>query len=385
MNKNKVFGKVTLWLPLILGWAITGAFVYVISYNNEQKLITHTNFIAESAAATIIESFELYDYGLKTTRALYASSENNAITRDQFEAYITELDIENSFPGALGYGYIHRVSPEVETSYLQEIRADGAPEFTIRALNEHNDDRFIIQYIYPIESNRQALGLDIGSERNRRAAATIAARLNQPQLTAPITLVQENQKPQRGILILLPIYQRDMPTSTPDAREKAVIGWSYAPLIVDDVMKGLSGLTEEATITLHSNSENLPFYTSASGALKADSTITKTKNIEVLGQKWKMTVTLNRKGVANSNQTSIVLIIAITITMSLLLLSFTTFSRTNAIAQIEDQKSNQKFNTKISDYLKSKNTKEIWIATSIGVSTIFIAMSLLVLLSLIHI
>ncbi|MDO6658953.1 CHASE domain-containing protein, partial [Anaerobacillus sp. 1_MG-2023] len=74
-------------------------------------------------------------------------------------------------------------------------------------LTENKNDHFVIQYIFPESGNKQAIGLDIGSETIRKRAALSAVFANNAQLSAPITLVQADQKAHHGFLILLPIYK----------------------------------------------------------------------------------------------------------------------------------------------------------------------------------
>jgi CHASE1-domain containing sensor protein len=152
------------------------------------------------------------------------------IKRSNFELYIDSRDLKGEFPGALGFGLVRNVSPSAEASFVAQSRADGRPDFAIRTLTAHQQNRFIIQYIYPEVSNQGATGLDIGSEVNRRNAALVASRDGLPTLTAPITLVQAAGKKRSGFLTLLPIYDPALPLSSPEAREKATLGWIYAPL-----------------------------------------------------------------------------------------------------------------------------------------------------------
>lgn len=143
--------------------------------------------------------------------------------------------------------------------FISQATSDANTHFDIKTLTPHNNDRFVIQYIFSLERNSQAIGLDIGSEADRRGAALDAARTNQPRLTAPITLVQEGDKPRRGVLILLPIYPSGANLLSPEEREEKVLGWAYAPLVIDDVLAKLDGIINQSEITLSNLSESEPF------------------------------------------------------------------------------------------------------------------------------
>lgn len=202
----KKMRRMSAWLPLLAGIFFTLASAWLAHVYNQHVLLTYTNTLADEAANQIKARFNIYEYGLRATRGAVITAGVNRITRNEFERYIQSRDLAREFPGALGYGFIRRVPEQQEAAFLAQARADGVPNFQIRSLKPHSGDRFVIQYIYPIKENAQAVGLDIASEASRRMAALAAARDNESHLTEPITLVQADNKPRRGFLILLPVY-----------------------------------------------------------------------------------------------------------------------------------------------------------------------------------
>lgn len=158
-----------------------------------------------------------------------------------FYRYSLTRDIDVEFPGALGFGFIRRVSRSNEAVFLAKVRQDNWPNFQIRGLNSHDyDEKYIIEYIEPVELNRAAVGLDIASESRRQEAASSALLSGEVRLSAPITLVQATGNPLQSFLILLPIYRTDDVAKTLDERDAAGFGWSYAPLVIDQVLAGLA-------------------------------------------------------------------------------------------------------------------------------------------------
>jgi CHASE1-domain containing sensor protein/PAS domain-containing protein len=182
---------------------------------------------------------------------------------------------------------VRNVSPSAEASFVAQSRADGRPDFAIRTLTAHQQNRFIIQYIYPEVSNQGATGLDIGSEVNRRNAALVASRDGLPTLTAPITLVQAAGKKRSGFLTLLPIYDPALPLSSPEAREKATLGWIYAPLVVDEVLANLDPVLREVSLVLSDQAESKPFFATHSLDVLSGQRISSVKrNMQLMGRKW---------------------------------------------------------------------------------------------------
>lgn len=295
IKHTQKIGFRTCWLPLLLGIFITLALAWSANYKNNHELNSYLNNLANKTENLIEQRFAHFEYGLRGARGAIISAGIDEITRKQFENYSDSRNIEAEFPGALGFGFIRRVSLEQESDFLARAQQDGVPNFSIRALTPHDNDRFVIQYIFPAGQNQQALGLDIGSEANRRSAALSAARDDKPYLTAPITLVQANKKPRKGALVLLPIYRNSTNLNTAEAREAEVIGWSYAPLVIDDVLANIDILTDQSTVTLTNLKEDEPFYRSSHSSgtdfdTSGSSDYSITRSIFVLGQHWEMEI-----------------------------------------------------------------------------------------------
>ncbi|HEY9095200.1 MAG TPA: PAS domain S-box protein, partial [Hydrogenophaga sp.] len=210
----------------------------------------------------------------------------------QVQAYSRTRDVDQEFPGSRGFGYIERVPKAHAEDYLARARADGAPDFNIKQLTPHDDERFVIRYIEPLEINRQAQGLDIGSESNRRNAAWQALRNNEATITAPITLVQATGATLRSFLLLLPVYDPRLPISSPQEREAAGLGWAYTPLVTDEVLASLN-LKDEALrfsmqdVTDAANPE--VFYTQEKlGAAPFLPGLTTAYQRRVFGREWRI-------------------------------------------------------------------------------------------------
>ncbi len=295
LSLSKKLSSFLVWLPLVAGSLLTTLIALLLNFQNQEDDKAHIKQLATQAESFIQERFSLYEYGLRGARGAIITAGPEFITRKQFENYIGSRDIPREFPGALGFGFIRKVAVKDEQRFIQKARQEGILDFSIRTLHPHDEDRFVIEYIYPIAPNKQAIGLDIGSETNRRKAALASARENRTYLTEPITLVQADQKARRGVLILLPIFPSGLNLETPQEKEDNVVGWSYAPLIIDDVLAGLPSEFEQAQIQLSSQSETTPFYVSTTSGTHYHTEDTLTRIINVMGQQWKLELVPNDK------------------------------------------------------------------------------------------
>ncbi len=251
---------------------------------------------------TVIERLQRYQYGLRGARGAIIVNDANLITRKRFRKYAETRDLDLEFPGARGFGFIRRVAPEKELDFLQKARLDDAPHFTIRQLTPHEQDRYVIQYIEPVETNGPAIGLDIASEINRRTAANSATSSGSAVLTGPITLVQLESKPKQSFLFLLPIYSTSTTPVSEEERNQKSIGWSYAVLSMQDILTtaGFDRHVGQLSITDITDPQKIePFYVSLRQNSAFSSAIQRVTQRDIFGRTWRFELTVSPKFVAS--------------------------------------------------------------------------------------
>ncbi|MFT6465537.1 CHASE domain-containing protein [Halopseudomonas sp.] len=275
---------------------------------------------AENAADAVAGRLTLYQYGLRGARGSIQTMIEQGIKRKSFDNYSVTRDIDEEFPGARGFGFIRRVAPEEELEFLANARKDGWPDFTIRQLTPHEGERYVIQYISPVDRNLAAIGLDIASEENRRRAALSAIRSGEVQLTGPITLVQATGMPQQSFLILMPIYRDGATPKTPKEREEQAFGWSYAALSMDSVLDGLLPREQEVSYELRDLTDSVQspvFYRSDHQPFEEIVALHSTER-EVYGRRWQLEFGVHPSFIDQLNQTSPLLVLAVGLLLSVL-------------------------------------------------------------------
>ncbi|PZE11103.1 two-component system sensor histidine kinase/response regulator [Pseudomonas sp. 57B-090624] len=227
-------------LAVVLAGVLATALVASqLQQHNQQRIHEALERATDTMADAVVRRLGLYQYGLRGARGALVTVGEAGISRELFNRYARSRDIAVEFPGARGFGLIRKVAQADEADFLRRARADGKPDFTLRQISQHEGDRFVIQYLEPVTNNAAAIGLDIASESNRREAALAAMRSGEVRLTAPITLVQAIGKPLQSFLMLMPIYQGVTVPGTVEERERQLVGWSYAPLLTEEVLDGL--------------------------------------------------------------------------------------------------------------------------------------------------
>ena len=308
----------------IFAFGLTISFVTAVSVKNQNSTIITKALdeLSEQVANTIIDRIVLYQYGLRGARGAVATSGEDRISRKIFRKYSLTRDIETEFPGARGFGYIRRVPAADEASFVVKAKLDDWPDYSVRQLNPHNDERYLIDYIEPVERNLAAIGLDIASEPNRKNAAQQAYLTGEVRLTGPITLVQATGHPLQAFLILMPIYRTGFIPATAELREQNAYGWSYAPLVANEVFDQINLSRKTTKILINDvtdNQKNVMFYETHIDDASPLSSFSVVVDREIFGRKWQISLVAYPEFVSGLHLTSPNIVFTYGVIVSLLL------------------------------------------------------------------
>jgi PAS domain S-box-containing protein len=217
-----------------LGVGASGIYAYYQRANIYAQAKEEFDRSADRIALEIQHRFTMPAYGLTGSKALFVS--NVSVNREEFKKAISARNIPVEFPGVRGFGFIQRVEKKALPQFLEKQRRDQAPNFSLRQLEDTSQsDHLIITFIEPAATNGGAAGLDIGSETHRRTAAQQAIDTGAIRMTAGVPLVQDHKKTP-GVLIFLPIYHPEKSINTIEERRQALLGLSYAPIVVNELI-----------------------------------------------------------------------------------------------------------------------------------------------------
>lgn len=324
IKKNYAIVAANKWTisSLLTGLMISIAAAIWVAHYNHRETGQAVIEAAERTADQVVSRLKLYQYGLRGARGSIQTMAEGAITRENFDRYSQTRNVDEEFPGARGFGFIRRVARQDEAEFIALARADGWPDFSIRELSPHDGERYVIQYINPVERNLAAVGLDIASEQNRRQAALSAMRSGEVRLTGPITLVQAVGNPLQSFLILMPIYPGGVIPGTAEAREAQAFGWSYAPLLIEDVLKGI--LPSEQSIHLELRditdpTKSVMFYQSDEHAQPEEIELSHQLERDVYGRRWQVQLRIHPLFVRKLRQLSPLLVLSLGLVGTVLL------------------------------------------------------------------
>jgi PAS domain S-box-containing protein len=274
-------------LALIIPLALTLYAWKVSSENINRRSLSDFETLSVESQKALLYKINSYNNASLGAAGFFQSSQS--VTRDEWRSYIETIDIRKSFPGINGIGYVANVQPDEVGQYLQEIRADNAPDFRIYP---DTTDRpyYVITYIEPAAENRQAIGLNIGFEDSRMKAANLSRDTGNPAITNHIILVQDEEK-QPGFLLLQPMYKAGMPTNTPEERRAALRGWIYVPFVAKNFLRDLTrSQGKTLNIRIYDGTEENPdtlIYNSNDSLNSAHvPRFTVRKELDVMQKKW---------------------------------------------------------------------------------------------------
>ncbi|MCB0370224.1 MAG: CHASE domain-containing protein, partial [Bdellovibrionales bacterium] len=210
-------------VALIGSWFLTG-FTY---YSIHDSLLTEKNqkflVLTEKAQLEIQKSLDQYFRLLESGSGLMSASKSVSI--EEWKTFISVMNIKDKYPGLNGLGIIFSVENKNLKSFQQKYNIEkikNVPHGDAESLDRTKQPYYIITYIEPLYKNKQAIGLDVSTEVNRREAALNATTPGSRTMTKSIQLVQD-AKVRPGFLIYSPFF-----------KNKKLMGYAYSPIIFDD-------------------------------------------------------------------------------------------------------------------------------------------------------
>ncbi|MGJ8564509.1 MAG: CHASE domain-containing protein [Alphaproteobacteria bacterium] len=271
------------WLILSASFILTLAAWYIAKSQNDEQIKAQFERESSQAIDLVSERMKKYEDTLASAVA-FLGTQGDYTDIHTWKAYSDALDIENKYPGINGIGIIHNIKPEQLQDYLSHMRRNR-PDFNIHPPHGENEF-FPITNIEPVETNSEAVGLDIAHEANRYNAARKSRDTGQPQITGPIILVQDAKKTP-GFLFYIPLYEDPQPFTTIQRRE-TLTALVYAPFIFSKLMDGTLDNENRHVGLKITDGEHILFNENYDGAPDYDNNplFSSTHSIYMYGRQW---------------------------------------------------------------------------------------------------
>ena len=286
--------QVAPWLAFVVGLVCTLLASLEVKQAIEHDAKEGFAFTSDQITLKIRERLDTCALILKGGAGFFAAS--NTVDRREWQAYVEKLRAQDSIPGVQGVGFSQLIPAQQLAAHVAKVRAEGFPDYTVRPAGERPLYTSII-YLEPFrDRNLRAFGYDMFSEPVRRAAMEQARDSGAPALSGKVELVQETGKEvQAGTLMYVPVYRSGAPIDTVEQRRTALIGWSYSPYRMKDLLEGiLSHWDEHKTRQVHlhiyagaeAKADSLLYDSRPDRSRKVDPLFYQQRSIDFNGQHW---------------------------------------------------------------------------------------------------
>ena len=217
--------SVSTSLALFIGFAVT-ALLFLATWKLEEKAFK-LNFERRALVRVGAMQRGLEDAVnvLTVINRLFVTVGN--VSREQFHSFTAPL--VKTYPQVQAFSFQRFITEQQRPQFEASLRAYD-PQLGMTAFIDgktvpapSNPIHLVIEYLEPLQGNKPALGLDLSSNTIIMAALDRAIETGKPVSTSAIRLVQ-SATDQHGLLVLMPVYHRDMPIVTVDQRKAALIG-----------------------------------------------------------------------------------------------------------------------------------------------------------------
>jgi signal transduction histidine kinase/ActR/RegA family two-component response regulator len=304
--------RLVLGIPLVVTTLLLGvAMRQVQLWESEREAAVFDQ--GASATANEVRS-KLYGYidALEAMHGVFAAS--SVVHRDEFQRASTHWIQPQSGVQALGWAESVRAADLPRFQAKQ--RKEGLPDFQVfngkaRSAPQGRDDLAVLRFVEPMQGNEAALGFNLLSGPESRAAYEQARLEGKAVATNGLDLIQEVGH-QHGVVIYRPVYQEQAPS--PSRREASSRGAVFLALRMDDALSAmLQGAPDYLAACLLEGNEVGASFLAGSPDCRKPSTAESPEHrsvipIEFAGKTWQLVVWATKPvPFAGSNATSWVL------------------------------------------------------------------------------
>ncbi|UTW07182.1 CHASE domain-containing protein [Pseudomonas benzenivorans] len=286
-------------LPLLISCAIM-VLIFVRASDAEQnnlRLRFHEQ--AKLMSATLKFRFELYGKAAQSIERLFNSSEG--VSRQDFARFVANLP--STYPGITALSWDALVTAGQREGFETQMAAEGFAGFRISEFDAAGQlvsagarPAYVpVTYVEPLGANVKALGFDVASLPLRRQALERARDSARTVMTAPITLVQDKQTPQLGVLLLHPVYAGELAPLGVSERRRQLRGYAAAVVrmadLIENALKAYPADSYRLQLEDVSDAAAQPLYGQPGIALPAYATeLVWQEQLEIGGRQLRLTI-----------------------------------------------------------------------------------------------
>ncbi|GLK87755.1 response regulator [Pseudomonas turukhanskensis] len=295
MDANPGFHSRRPWLPYLVALGLMaglGALVVwqwqELEANSRREQEQRFSIAVDDVQQSITERMRAYEMVLRGMAGLLAGSDQ--VSAEEWMRATDQLQLQDRYPGIQAVSWVRYVRGPELAAFVADEQRGGRKEFRIFPAGER-EEYLIVDYTSPLDwRNRRGLGFDVLSEELRRKAVYQARRTGEAVLSAPLKLKSEtDQDVQVGAVLYMPVYANTAPVTSDQERQQGFLGSVSGSFRMQDLLAGILGSrTELYQVELVDNSDDGGSL--LSGGYRGNSAFQLTRNINVFGREWQLTV-----------------------------------------------------------------------------------------------
>ena len=228
-----------LVLAVVLGVLLSAALFFTIHGWERKNLEDELNNLAQERVEILQNKMLCSLEVLHSVAAFYSA--NAHVTRGDFDRFVA--DARSRHPELQGISWNPRVTAVERDEFEANARRDGFPDFKFSEMSPDGElvpaaerEEYVPVYFEaPFAKNEPALGFDLASSPQRKAALDKARDTGEPAASVPIRLVQETGH-QMGFIVVIPIY-RGGAHETVEERRANIAGFSSVVFRIGDLVE----------------------------------------------------------------------------------------------------------------------------------------------------
>ena len=223
-------------LTFACGVSVTTVLFAAISQLEYDKMSLSLQQRAGARVAAIEQGLDDAVEVLTTTNQLFAAVV--PVTREQFHDFTTPLLQRHPFIQAFNF---HRIVPHAQRAAYEAELQRIVPGYAMTEMRDGavvpaatRASYLVVDYLEPLQGNRPAFGLNV------RLDGLLAGALEQAIVSGQTTatgLLALAQGPQRGFVILRPVYRHGVPLQTVAQRRAALVGDTAAVIRASELVQ----------------------------------------------------------------------------------------------------------------------------------------------------
>ena len=237
-------------IPLLAGALLAGSLFAVFLSNSRDAITAHLREESHVAMGNVVDRVDNFFALMRGIKGLFAASEY--VDAGEWKTFIDNQQIHKEIPGAFAIALIRKVNRKNTASFLKEMREQqpafpdirSFPGTSTSSVDDHYIGQYVVQYVYPDDQPLGMLGVDLGTQAQRRELLQSAELAGKGTLSPAMPIITGSSGTSGssgpsaiiGALAALPIPHIGIAGSNNDEQQESAYGFIAAPVNFADLM-----------------------------------------------------------------------------------------------------------------------------------------------------